>query len=66
MTLKFSFSELLKELDINSSVFPKSLDSYNDIRMESAMHYIFDSYQPNINPVSHEHNFPIIFEKYKA
>jgi len=66
MTLKFSFSELLKELDIKPSVFPKSLDSYNDIRMESAMHYIFDSYQPNINPVSYEHNFPIIFEKYEA
>ena len=64
MTLKFSFSELLKELDINPSVFPKPLDSYNDIRMESAMHYIFDSYQPNINPVMYEHNFPIIFEKY--
>jgi len=66
MTLIFSFSELLKELDINPNVFPKPMEAYNDIRMESAIHYIFDSYQPNINPVLYEHNFPIIFEKYKS
>lgn len=66
MTLKFSFSELLNDLDLSSSVFPKPLEKYNDIRMESAIHYIFDSYQTNINPVMYQHYFPRLFEKYNT
>ena len=66
MTSNFHFPILLKELNIDFNVFPKSLQHYDGIRIESALHYIFDSFQPIINPVLYEDYFPTIFQKYNT
>jgi hypothetical protein len=59
-----SFIKLLDELKITQTIFPKPMCHYDGIRIESALHYIFDAFVPVINPQQYEDKFPVIFEKY--